>query len=57
MSHWTRRQLIYSSAATLGSLATGRSLLWADPKGKTGLPKPDKSGTVPFFDSAECPAA
>jgi len=44
MSHWTRRQFIYSSAATLGSLATGRSLLWADPKGKTGLPKPDKSG-------------
>jgi phospholipase C len=44
MSRWTRRQFIYSSAAALGSLATGRSLLWADPKGKTGLPKPDKSG-------------
>jgi phospholipase C len=44
MSHWTRRQFLYSSAATLGSLATGRSLLWADPKGKIGLPKPDKSG-------------
>ena len=44
MPHWTRRQLIYSSAAALGSLATGRSLLWAGPKGKTGLPKPDKSG-------------
>src|SRR5947208_4957409 len=44
MSHWTRRQFIYSSAAALGSLATGRSLLWADPKGKAGLPKPDKSG-------------
>jgi phospholipase C len=44
MSHWTRRQFIYSSAAALGSLAAGRSLLWADTKGKTGLPKPDKSG-------------
>src|SRR5689334_8212160 len=44
MSHWTRRQFLYSSAAALGSLATGRSLSWADPKGKTGLPKPDKSG-------------
>jgi phospholipase C len=44
MSHWTRRQFIYSSAAALGSLAAGRSSLWADPKGKTGLPKPDKSG-------------
>jgi phospholipase C len=44
MSHWTRRQFIYSSAAALGSLAAGRSPLLADPKGKTGLPKPDKSG-------------
>ena len=44
MSRWTRRQFLYSSAAALGSLATGRSLLWAAPKGRTGLPKPDKSG-------------
>jgi phospholipase C len=44
MSHWTRRQFLYSSAAALGSLTTGRSLLWAAPKGRTGLPKPDKSG-------------
>ncbi|HEY3568722.1 MAG TPA: alkaline phosphatase family protein [Thermoanaerobaculia bacterium] len=44
MSHWTRRQFLYSSAAALGSLSAGRSLLWAAPKGKTGLPKPDKSG-------------
>jgi phospholipase C len=44
MSHWTRRQFLYSSAAALGSLAGGRSLSWAGPKGKTGLPKPDKSG-------------
>ena len=44
MSHLTRRQFIYSSAAALGSLTTGRSLLWAASKGKTGLPKPDKSG-------------
>ena len=43
MSHFTRRQFLYSSAATLGSLAAGRSLLWAD-SGKPGLPKPDKSG-------------
>jgi len=44
MSHWTRRQFLYSSAAALGSLSMGRSPLWADPGGRTGLPKPDKSG-------------
>jgi phospholipase C len=44
MSHFTRRQFIYSSAAALGSLSAGRSLSWADLKGKTSLPKPDKSG-------------
>jgi phospholipase C len=44
MSHLTRRQFLYSSAAALGSLSTGRSLLWAASAGKTGLPRPDKSG-------------
>jgi phospholipase C len=43
MSHITRRQFLYSSAAAVGSLTAGRSLVWADP-GKTGLPRPDKSG-------------
>jgi phospholipase C len=40
----TRRQFLYGSAAALGSLSTGRSLLWAASAGKTGLPRPDKSG-------------
>ncbi|MFL6231556.1 MAG: alkaline phosphatase family protein [Thermoanaerobaculia bacterium] len=44
MSHLTRRQFIYSSAAALGSLTAGRSLLWAAPGGRAGLPRPDKSG-------------
>jgi phospholipase C len=44
MSHLTRRQFLYSSAAALGSLSTGRSLLWAASAGKAGLPRPDKSG-------------
>ena len=39
----TRRQFLYGSAAALGSLSAGRSLLWAALEGK-GLPKPDKSG-------------
>jgi phospholipase C len=43
MSHTTRRQFIYSSAAALGSLSVGRSLLWAD-SGRAGLPRPEKSG-------------
>jgi phospholipase C len=45
MPHYTRRQFLYGSAAALGSLSAGRSLLgadWADKK--KGLPKPDKSG-------------
>jgi phospholipase C len=44
MSHWTRRQFLYSSAAALGSLTTGGSRLWAAAAGKASLPKPDKSG-------------
>lgn len=41
----TRRQFIYGSAAALGSVSLGNSLLWAAPgDGKTGLPKPNKSG-------------
>jgi phospholipase C len=44
MSHLTRRQFIYSSAAALGSLSAGRSLLCAAPAGRAGLPRPDKSG-------------
>jgi phospholipase C len=44
MPNFTRRQFIYSSAAALGSLTAGRSLLWAASPGKTSLPRPDKSG-------------
>jgi phospholipase C len=44
MPRMTRRQFLYGSAAALGSLSTGRSLLWAASAGKTGLPRPDKSG-------------
>jgi len=41
----TRRQFIYGSAAAMGSLSLGRSLLWADPAAPKGsLPKPGKSG-------------
>jgi phospholipase C len=42
MPNFTRRQFIYSSAAALGSLAAGQPRLWA--AGKSGLPRPDKSG-------------
>ena len=48
MSHVTRRQFLYGSAAAMGSFTLGRSLLFADDwaaKEKTRrLPKPDKSG-------------
>jgi len=44
MPHFTRRQFLYGSAAALGSLSTGQSLLWADRGARGGLPKPDKSG-------------
>jgi phospholipase C len=43
MSRITRRQFLYSSAAALGSLSVGRSPLWAG-AGRTGLPRPEKSG-------------
>ncbi|HYX22979.1 MAG TPA: alkaline phosphatase family protein, partial [Thermoanaerobaculia bacterium] len=43
MPQLTRRQFLYGSAAALGSLSAGRSLLWAASAGKV-LPKPDKSG-------------
>ncbi len=45
MSDLSRRQFLYGSATALASLSTaGRSLLWAAPKGKGSLPRPDKSG-------------
>jgi phospholipase C len=44
MPQFTRRQFLYGSAAALGSLSTGQSLLGAAPGGRAGLPKPDKSG-------------
>jgi phospholipase C len=44
MPQFTRRQFLYGSAAALGSLSTGRSLVWAASGGSTGLPRPDKSG-------------
>lgn len=39
---FSRRRLLYGSAATLGSMSLGSSLLFA--KGKGGLPRPDRSG-------------
>ncbi|HEY2739497.1 MAG TPA: alkaline phosphatase family protein [Thermoanaerobaculia bacterium] len=48
MQHISRRQFLYGSAAAMGSLTVGRSLLWADDWAakdkKRHLPKPDKSG-------------
>ncbi|MFY9826315.1 MAG: alkaline phosphatase family protein [Thermoanaerobaculia bacterium] len=45
MSQLSRRQFLYSSAATLGSLAVGRSLSWAAPAGRHArLPRPERSG-------------
>ena len=45
MPHVTRRQFLYGSAAALGSLSVGPSLLWGAPPGKTKrLPHPDRSG-------------
>jgi phospholipase C len=44
MSHVTRRQFLYGSAAALGSLSLGQSVLWADRGGRTRLPKPEQSG-------------
>jgi phospholipase C len=45
MPSLTRRQFLYGSAAALGSLSMGKSLLWAAPSlGKGGLPRPEKSG-------------
>jgi phospholipase C len=44
MSHLSRRQFLYGSAAALSALSTtGRSLLWAA-GGRKGLPRPEKSG-------------
>ncbi len=51
MSTFSRRQFLVGSAAALGSLSAGRSLLWAAPpagaghgRGPGALPRPDKSG-------------
>lgn len=45
MSQLSRRQFLYGSAAALGSLSTGRSLLWAAAAGRPArLPRPEKSG-------------
>jgi phospholipase C len=58
MSKFSRRQFLVGSAAALGSLSAGRSLLWAGSQGNDddnndqdgnhgggrGLPRPDKSG-------------
>ncbi|HEX4960768.1 MAG TPA: alkaline phosphatase family protein [Thermoanaerobaculia bacterium] len=43
MSQLSRRQFLYSSAAALGSLSAGRSLLWAAAR-PARLPRPERSG-------------
>ncbi|HSS49595.1 MAG TPA: alkaline phosphatase family protein [Thermoanaerobaculia bacterium] len=46
MSQLSRRQFLYGSAAALGSLSVGRSVLWAAAEdARTGrLPRPEQSG-------------
>ena len=45
MSHLSRRQFLYGSAAALSSLSLGRSLLWAAPEARPArLPRPERSG-------------
>ncbi|MBW8878325.1 MAG: alkaline phosphatase family protein [Acidobacteria bacterium] len=45
MSQLSRRQFLYGSAAALGSLSVGRSLLWAASASRQPrLPRPEKSG-------------
>jgi phospholipase C len=45
MSHLSRRQFLYGSAAALSSLSLGRSVLWAGPEARpVRLPRPESSG-------------